>query len=134
MKPSMRLLVAVTLAMLAQGLSAQQEKAPAVPDLTGEWVMNIESHQMGLELEQDGTKVQGVLHAMGGRQLLVGTFIDGTLTLKGEKPEGSAEDPPAAASGVGPIVAKLQDNGTLEGELSTNHGRMKWIGERFKKS
>ncbi len=131
---SMRLLVVATLAVLAQGLSAQQEKAPAsTTDLTGEWVMNIESHQMGLELEQDGTKVQGVLHAMGGRQLLVGTFIDGTLTLKGEKPEGGADDPPPAAGGAGPIVAKLLDNGTLEGELSTNHGRMKWTGERFKK-
>ena len=74
-----------------------------------------------------------MLHAMGGRQLLVGTFIDGTLTLKGEKPEGGAEDAPPPASGAGAIVARLLDNGTLEGELSTNHGRMKWTGERFKK-
>ena len=27
----------------------------------------------------------------------------------------------------------MKDDGTLEGELSTNRGRTKWIGERLKR-
>ena len=96
---AMSLVMAMALAGSAATISARSRQQLAVVDLTGEWVMDVASHQMGLELEQTGTTVQGVLHAMGGPKLLVGTFIDGTLV----------------------------------GELSTNHGRMKWTGERFKK-
>ena len=31
------------------------------------------------------------------------------------------------------LVATMKDDGTLEGELSTNRGRTKWTGERLKK-
>jgi len=69
------------------------------------------------------------MHAMGQRVLLVGDYKDRTLTLKGERPEdGAGHD-----GNAGPIVARMLDDGTLEGELSTNHGRTKWTGERFKK-
>ena len=33
----------------------------------------------------------------------------------------------------GPITATMLDDGTLEGELSTNHGRTKWTGERLQR-
>lgn len=66
--------------------------------------------------------------AMGRRVLLVGEFVDRQLTLKGERPEDGA----GADGQAGPIVATMKDDGTLEGELSTNHGRTKWTGERLK--
>lgn len=106
--------------------------------------MQVESHQVGLELEQQGTKVEGVMLAMGQRILLVGTYSDRTLTLKGERPEdgaaggthgggGGGGQEAGKDSGAGPIVATMKDDGTLDGELSTQRGRAKWTGERLKK-
>ena len=64
--------------------------------------------------------MEGVMHAMGQRVLLVGDYKDRTLTLKGERPEdGAGHD-----GNAGPIVARMLDDGILEGELSTNHGRL----------
>lgn len=111
------------------GLAAAQGAAK-LDDVSGTWVMNLESHQLGLELEQKDSKVEGVLHAMGQRILLVGTYADRKLTLKGERAEDQL---PHAGKDAGPITAVMLDDGTLEGELSTNRGRTKWTGERFKK-
>ena len=117
----------------ASGLAQGAGTAPSLTDVTGVWTMQVESHQMGLELEQKGTKVEGVMLAMGQRILLVGTYVDRTLTLKGERPEGGSGSAPPPDSGAGPIVATMKDDGTLDGELSTQRGRAKWTGERLQK-
>jgi hypothetical protein len=135
-----RLALVVALACLTVGRAALTAQGPAAPagsltDVTGVWTMLLEGHQIGLELEQKGDKVEGVMLAMGRRVLLVGDYVDRHLTLKGERPEdgagfshdGESKDAP------GPIVATMKDDGTLEGELSTNRGRAKWTGERLKK-
>lgn len=114
---------------------AQAPPAGSLTDVTGVWTMLVEGHQIGLELEQKDHKVEGVMLAMGRRVLLVGDYVDRTLTLKGERPEDGAgfshgSDTPTDA---GPIVATMKDDGTLEGELSTTRGRTKWTGERLKK-
>ena len=120
--------VAILVLMLGAGGAAQQDAA-RLTDVTGTWVMNLESHQFGLELEQKDSNVEGVLHARGQRILLAGTYVDRKLVLKGERPEDQL---PHGGSDAGPITARMLDDGTLEGELSTNRGRTKWIGERFK--
>lgn len=110
--------------------SAQEPLAPgSLSDVTGTWIMLVAGHQIALELEQQDARVEGVMHAMGQRILLIGEYKDRALTLKGERPEdGSGHD------GKGePIVATMLDDGTLEGMLTTNRGRTKWTGERFKK-
>lgn len=136
---------ALTLATAAS-LSAQPmtaSPAGSLTDATGVWTMQVESHQMGLELEQKGTKVEGVMLAMGQRILLVGSYVDRTLTLKGERPEdgatagthgggGGGGHEAGKESGAGPIVATMKDDGTLDGELSTQRGRATWTGERLK--
>ena len=135
------LLVALTLAAAAARVSAQDASTIATPagsltDVTGVCVMTVESHQLGLELEQkDASTVEGVMLAMGRRVLLVGDYTDRTLTLKGERPEDGAgfSHGDGDASGAGPIVARMREDGTLEGELSTQRGRSKWTGERLKK-
>lgn len=114
---------------IATTAAAQERTTGSLTDVTGTWVVNIESHQLGLELEQKDTKVEGVLHVMGQRTLLVGTFAEGKLLLKGER----SEDQLPHAKDAGPITATMQEDGTLTGELSTNHGRSKWTGERLKK-
>jgi hypothetical protein len=122
------LLVAALLSLAAVTVAAQG-KSGSLTDVSGVWIMLAEGHQIGLELEQKGTTVEGVMLVMGQRQLLVGTYIDRTLTLKGEKTEGA----PAESATSGPITARMLDDGTLEGELTARHGRMKWTGERLPK-
>ena len=109
--------------------AAQERPANSTADVTGTWVISIESHQLGLELEKKESKIEGVLHAMGQRILLVGTYEDRKLILKGEP----SEDQTQPALGAGPITATMLDDGTMEGELSTNHGRMKFTAERLRK-
>lgn len=126
-----QLALAVMFIAGAATLAASQpsEAAGSLTDVTGTWVMLVSGHQIALELEQKDSRVEGVMHSMGQRVLLIGDFQDRTLTLKGERSEdGAGHDGKG-----GPIVAKMLDNGTLEGELSTNHGRMKWTGDRFRK-
>jgi hypothetical protein len=126
---------AIVVALLAVTSVSAQDKKPAgsLTDVTGVWVMQVASHQLGLELEQKGTVVEGVMLAMGQRILLVGEYVDLTLTLKGEKPEDGAPAPHVGGPGSGPITAKMLDDGTLEGDLSTTQGRTKWTGERLQK-
>jgi hypothetical protein len=123
------LVLAVLLSV--QSSSSQETQSKALTDVTGVWVMLVAGHQIGLELEQKGTKVEGVMHAMGQRILLVGDYVDRKLTLKGERPEDQLTH--GGETQAGPITATMLDDGTLEGELSTNKGRTKWTGERFKK-
>jgi hypothetical protein len=125
-----RILVLAVAVAASAAATAAQDKNPAgsLTDVTGTWVMLMAGHQIGLELEQKDSTVEGVMHAMGQRILLVGEYKDRALTLKGERPEDSGHDGKG-----GPIVATMLDDGTLEGELTTNHGRTKWTGERFKK-
>jgi hypothetical protein len=133
-----RLLVAlvagISLVATAPSSSAQTA-AGSLTDLTGVWVMMVEGHSFGLELDQKEQKVEGVMLAMGRRVLLVGDYVERVLTLKGERPEDGAGFSHGSESEAkaGPIVATMKDDGTLEGELSTNRGRTKWTGERLKK-
>ena len=111
---------------------AQAKPAGSLSDVSGVWIMLIEGHQVGLELEQKDTTVKGVMLAMGQRQLLEGTYIDRELTLKGEKGEDGSGGPHGSRT-AGPITAKMLDDGTMEGELSTNRGRTTWTAERLQK-
>ena len=112
---------------LAASIAARQDSK--LTDITGTWVIEVESHQLGLEVEQKGTTVEGTLYATGDRIPLAGTYVDRQLVLKGVPMDDSQQSAPGAM----PITAKMLDNGTLEGELSARHGRMKFTAERLKK-
>jgi hypothetical protein len=128
-----KLLLAAAVTALSTVLAAAQAKpAGSLTDVSGVWIMLVEGHQVGLELEQKDTAIKGVMLVMGQRQLLEGTYADRTLTLKAEKSEDGSAGPHGSPN-AGPIVAKMLDDGTLEGELSTNRGRTKWTGERLAK-
>ena len=126
-----KMLLVVALLSTISFTAIAQDKRGSITDVSGVWIMLIEGHQIGLELEQKDTTVEGVMLIMGQRQLLVGTYIDRTLTLKGEKTEDAP--PSGHLGGGGPITARMLDDGTLEGELTTNRGRTKWTGERLPK-
>ena len=127
----MWLSLVLTAVLGLQSAPAQEQQSQSLTDVTGVWVMLVAGHQIGLELEQKGSRVEGIMHAMGQRILLVGDYVDRKLTLKGERPEDQLTH--GGETQAGPITATMLDDGTLEGELSTNKGRTKWTGERFKK-
>ena len=133
---SFALVAALAVPPVALAAPSAQTTTPAGSrtDVTGVWVMEVEGHQFGLELEQKEARVEGVMLAMGRRVLLVGDFVDRVLTLKGERPEDGAGYSHGSESEAkaGPIVATMQADGTLVGEMSTNRGRSKWKGERLK--
>lgn len=102
--------IVCTFAILTFTITASAQTAKpsgALSDVTGVWIMLVAGHQIGLELEQKGTVVEG------------------------EQPADGSPAPHAGGPGSGPITARMLDDGTFEGELSTNRGLTKWTGERL---
>ena len=125
-------LLLCTLVVFGAALSAQSKPTASLTDVNGVWIMMIEGHQVGLELEQKDEKVLGVMLMMGQRILLTGTYANRELSMVREKSEDEPANPHGGKSNAGgPITAKMLDDGTLEGELTTNRGRTKWTGERL---
>ncbi|MGE0863068.1 MAG: hypothetical protein AB7P34_04130 [Vicinamibacterales bacterium] len=125
------ILCSLAVLVFATTATAQTTKpGGSLTDVTGVWIMLVAGHQIGLELEQKGTVVEGVMLAMGQRILLIGDYVERKLTLKGEKP---ADGDPTNHGGPGahPITATMLDDGTFAGELTTNQGPTKWTGERL---
>ena len=137
------LIVALSLATI---VGAQDKKAVTVADFVGTWNIEMMSHQVALVIEPaEGNKVTATMMMMGNDMPLKGELADGTLTLTGVKPEGATAGaatlggPQHGAPETGarpsarPITAKLQEDGTLAGEMMTNQGPVKWTGEKLKK-
>jgi hypothetical protein len=87
---------------------------------------------VGMELAQEGDKVTGKIlmptQQVGERRdvSLSGQFVDGMLTLSGTA-EGSSDETAKVE-----LTAKMEDDGTLSGKLSSHHGSMTWTAERLK--
>jgi hypothetical protein len=112
---------------LASGaLSAQHNKNGATPDVTGTWNMTLHSHQIALELKQEGKKVTGTLMMPNGDLPVSGEFVDGKLSLA-TVTEGNSNTAQLKLDG------KLQEDGTLAGEFVSPRGRAEWTAERLKK-
>jgi hypothetical protein len=114
---------AIVASIVAAPAAAQQHSHP--PTVAGKWTMTIESSPhgpltMGLALEQDGTAVSGSFASPHGEMAVAGEFTDRTLTLK---TKGDAQIT---------LNAKLKDDGTLAGYLSSEMGDMTWTAARVK--
>lgn len=99
----------------------------AAPTVAGKWTMTVKSPHgvvtMGLTLQQDGKNVSGTLATPHGDDLRVdGEFVDRTLTLA-TRDSGESKIT---------LTAKLKDNETLDGYLSSQMGDMTWTAERAK--
>jgi len=142
----------ITFVLAALALSAtagaQDKKDATVADYVGTWNIEMMSHQVALVIEPaEGNKVTATMMMMGNDVPLKGELVDGALTLVGVKAEGATGEVKvgggAAQHGGGeatahrppakPIVARLQEDGTLAGEMMTNMGAAKWTGEKLKK-
>ena len=76
---------------------------------------------MGLDLAQEGKKVTGTLATPHGDDLRVdGEFVGGTLTLA----------TPGGGDSHITMTAKLKDDGTLDGYISSQMGDMTWTAKR----
>ena len=99
----------------------------STPSVTGRWSMSVKGSPhgdvtMGLELTQEGKKVSGSFATPHGDNLQVaGEFAEGTLTLA------------TTSGGESKIsmTAKLKDDGTLDGYLSSQMGDMTWTARRI---
>ena len=98
----------------------------AAATVTGAWTMKVEGSPhgdmtAGLTLKQDGTKVTGTFSTGHSPDLTVsGAFIDGELKLETPQEEEHKIV----------FTAKLKDDGTLAGFLSSPMGDMKWTATR----
>jgi len=101
--------------------------AVAAPSLTGNWTMNVTGGPhgdatMGLTLEQKGTKVTGTFVSGHGPDMAIaGEFVDGALKLQTADAKSDTQ-----------IIfnAKLKDDGSLAGTISSPVGDMKWTATR----
>jgi hypothetical protein len=98
----------------------------AAPSVTGTWTMTVEGSPhgnmtTGLVLKQDGTKVTGTFSTGHSPDMTVsGEFANGELKL----------ETPADGDSKIVFTAKLKDDGTLAGHLSSPMGDMKWTASR----
>ena len=76
-----------------------------------------------MELQQEGTKVTGTLSAHGATHSLAGEFTSGELSL-----ETTDDDKDHEMT----LNARLADDGTLSGYLSSARGDMRWTASRTK--
>jgi hypothetical protein len=95
--------------------------------VAGKWTMTVDTGSahgimtMGLTLEQDGKDVSGTFHSPHGDVAVAGEFVDGTLKLSVTSADSDMS---------GTFSAKLRDDGTLAGYMSTSRGDMKFTAER----
>jgi len=132
----------LAVALMVLSTTAFAQKTATVADFAGTWNIELMSHQIALVIEPlDGNKVNATMMMMGRDVPLQGELVDNTLLLKGLKPEGGATESPTngpgvhaapASEGAKPITVRLQEDGTIAGEMMTSQGPAKWTGERLK--
>jgi uncharacterized beta-barrel protein YwiB (DUF1934 family) len=96
----------------------------AAPRVDGRWTMNIKGGPhgdmtMNLELAQDGNKVTGTFTTPHGDLPVEGELVDAALTIATQGGDTQVS-----------LTAKLKENGTLEGYLSSQMGDMTWTASR----
>ena len=124
---------AMTIAAMVGSLAAQEKKADEKATVTGTWDVNLMSHQIGLVLEQQGTRVTGTLMAMGKDIEVEGEFADGKISLVGKGASFARQDDPHGARTPITLTGIMKEDGTLEGEAPGPQGPAKWTAERLKK-
>jgi hypothetical protein len=136
---TLRCLLGLTLTMMAATVYAeagastdsQAEKKEEPRSLTGTWVILLEGHQVGLEVEDKSGTLEGTLYIMGQRVLVDGTVKDGAFILTSDAQVGDTQSHGATVKMK--ITGQHKSDDTLEGEIELPRGPMKWTAERLKK-
>lgn len=127
-------MLVVSCLMLAAGVggAVQDKEKGARParSVTGAWTMTFSGggahgvQTMGLTLEQRGKSVTGTIATPHGDVPLGGEFKDDVLELA---TDSTGQDLPQMTLG-----ARLLEDGTLDGYLSSAFGDMRWTATRRK--
>ena len=125
MKRIVHVALMVAAIALPSWTAAQQQTSPSV---AGKWTMTVDTgahgvRELGLDLKQTGKEVTGTFASPHGDMQVKGEFVDRTLTL------ATAEQEHGSLS----FNAKLKDDDTLSGYLSTPDGDLTWTAKRAKK-
>jgi hypothetical protein len=122
------MIAVIALVCTAGSLYAQNEKKSTAPTVAGKWTMSVDSPHgamtLGLALKQEEKSVTGTFSNPHGDSPVEGEFVDGTLTLA----TTATNDHALQAT----LNAKLKENGTLAGYVSTQMGDMAWTATRVK--
>ncbi len=124
-----RLLAIVGIAAsLAAPASAQGNTKADAPGVAGKWTMSVDggphgNMTFGLTLKQEGTHVTGTFASPHGDMPVDGEFSEGALKLS---TTGGNADLHVT------FEARLKEDGTLSGYLSSEMGDMRWSAERVK--
>ena len=116
---------------LAGAQPAVPEKKDEAPSLTGTWVILLEGHQVGLEVEDKSGTLEATLYIMGQRVPLDGDVRDGAFTLTSDAQVGDTQSHGATVKMK--LSGTLKPDDTLEGSIDLPRGPMKWTAERLKK-
>lgn len=111
--------------VMTAAILAMSALAALAPDVSGTWTMSVVGGPHGpatmqLALKQDGTTVSG-------------TFVSGhaaDMAVKGEFADGLLRVETAGEHHKVVLNARLRDDGTLAGTLSSEVGDMKWTASR----
>ena len=115
--------------LLTLAIGTVPAAAQTAPRVAGTWNMTLMSHQVGLELTQDGVAVTGTLMMMGKDVKVEGTFADGVLALTGVG--AKIADREGGEAMAIKLRGRLTPDDTLEGEIDTARGPAKWTAERL---
>ena len=112
-------------AVLPAIAAAQQEHTPTI---AGKWTMTVDTgahgvRELGLDLKQTGKEVTGTFASPHGDMPVTGEFLDRTLTLATAQQEHGSIN----------FKAKLKDDDTLSGYISTPDGDLTWTAKRVTK-
>ncbi len=111
--------------------AAPAEKTDEPRSLTGTWVMLLEGHQVGLEVEDKSGTLEGTVYIMGQRVPVDGQLKDNVFTLTSDAQVGDAQSHGATVKMK--ISGQHKPDDTLEGEIDLPRGPLKWTAERLKK-
>ena len=125
MKRIVHVALMVAAIALPSWTAAQHQASPSV---AGKWTMTVDTgahgvRELGLDLKQTGKEITGTFASPHGDMQVKGEFVDRTLTL------ATAEQEHGSLS----FNAKLKDDDTLSGYLSTPDGDLTWTAKRAKK-
>jgi hypothetical protein len=132
-----KLILTVLIAISGAAAFAQDNKV-TVADFAGTWNIEVMSHQMALVIEpKDAGSVTATMMVMGRDVALKGDLVDRTIKLVGipgdpSTAEGGHVVAKPAGTGGQAITVTLQKDGTIAGEMMTNNGPVKWVGEKLK--
>jgi opacity protein-like surface antigen len=120
-------ILASVLALVTAAVPSAHTNTTAA-SVAGKWNMSVDggphgNMTMGLTLKQENTHVSGTFASPHGDLAVDGEFAGGTLKLSTTE---------ANASLHVTFEAKLKDDDTLDGFLSSEAGDMRWTAQRVK--